>query len=120
MALSDANLVTAATASKGAITHMQLHNGAPGGAGTANVVGTRTATSTATPASGSVDADGDITWVGMSWSGLAANQAITHITYWNASSAGVLQGTTAVASGDTAANAAGVYTADVTENFVAA
>ena len=113
MALSDAALTAAANAVDTAITHMQLHSGAPGAAGTTNVVGSRVAVN------GSVDADGDITWTGIAFTGLNANQAVAHVSYWTASTAGTFYGSAAL-TGDTTANASGQYTVTtVTENFTA-
>lgn len=113
MALNDAALVIAANAVETAITHLQLHNGAPGAGYTSNVVGSRVA------ASGSVDADGDITLTG-SWTGLTASQAWTHVSYWSASSGGTNYGGSAAGSGDLSANAAGELTVTVTETGTAA
>ena len=108
MALADATLVIAATAARDSITHFQLHSANPGAAGTTSPVGTRVATSVA---AGTIDADGDITWPGpYNFTGLTANQSVTHVSYWSA-----------VTGGDTAANAAGEYTiSSVVENFTAA
>ncbi len=101
--LNDAALVLAANAVDGAITHMQLHSSAPGAAGTTGAVGTRVAVN------GAVDADGDISWTNLAFTGLAANQPVSHVSYWSAATAGTFYGSAAL-SGDTAANAAGEYT----------
>lgn len=103
MALTDAALVVGSNAIDAAITHFGLHSGAPGAAGTSNVVGSRVAVN------GTVDGDGDITWTNTAFTGLGANQGITHVSYWSASTAGTFYGSAAL-SGDTAANAAGEYT----------
>lgn len=92
------------------ITHLQLHNGAPGAGYTANVVGPRVA------ATGEVGGNNTITKVG-GWSGLTANQPVTHVSYWTASSGGTCLGGNATTGGDTAANAAGNYGASVTETL---
>lgn len=113
MALSDAALVVGSTAIKNAITHAQAHSGARGASGTTNVVGSRVAVTAA-----AVDADGDITFTA-AFTGLNANQAIAEISYWSAATNGTYYGGAAVGSGDTQANAAGAYTANVTENGVA-
>lgn len=113
MALSDAALTAGANTIKTNITHFQLHSGAPGLAGTTNAVGTRVA------AAGTVDADGDITWSNIAFTGLTANQAVAYVSYWTASSAGTYYGSAAL-SGDTTANAAGEYTVtSVTETSTA-
>lgn len=114
MALTDAALVVAANAVNSAITHFQLHSGAPGGSGTSNVVGTRVAST------GTVDGDGDITWSSIAFTGLSANQAVSHVSYWSASSGGTFHGSAAL-SGDATANSAGEYTVtSVTESSTAA
>lgn len=113
MALNDAALVVAANAIAGAITHLQLYSGAPGAAGTTNAVGTRVAATEA------VDADGDITWTNVAFTGLTANQAVAHVGYWSASTGGTFYGSSAL-SGDLAANAAGEYTVtSITETSTA-
>lgn len=92
------------------ITHLQLHNGAPGAGYTANVVtGGRVA------ASGKVAGNNAITLTG-TWTGvLPANQTITHVSYWTASTAGTNYGGATISSGDTSANAAGDFVVNVTE-----
>jgi hypothetical protein len=103
MTLNDPALVVGATAIKNAITHIQLHSGAPGVAGTSNVIGSRVAST------GSVDADGDITWTNIAFTGLTANQAVAAATYWTASSGGTWYGSQTL-TGDATANSAGEYT----------
>lgn len=113
MALSDAALVVAANAVDTAITHMGLHSGAPGGSGTSNVVGTRVAVN------GTVDGDGDITWANVAFTGLTANQAVSYVSYWSASTSGTYYGSSSL-TGDSNANSAGEFTVtSVTENFTA-
>lgn len=112
MALNDAALVVGATAIKNAITHIQLHNGAHGAAYTTNAVGTRAGVA------GTVDADGDITW-SPAFTGLAANQAVTHVSYWTALTAGTNYGGAALGAGDTSANAAGEFSVTITETGTA-
>lgn len=109
MALNDAALSTGANAIYNEITHLQIHNGTPGAGYTSAVVGTRVAKT------GSVDADGDITMSG-SWTGLTANQAVTHVSYWTAATGGANRGGAAVGAGDAAANAAGEYSVTAVEN----
>lgn len=114
MALNDAALTTGATAIKNEITHFQLHSTNVGGTWATNAVGTRVATGT-----GAVDADGDITWGPVNFTGLTANQAVLAVSYWTASTGGSNRGGSALA-GDLAANAAGEYTVtSVTENSTA-
>lgn len=103
MALNDAALVLAANAVDGAITFMQLHSAAPDAGYTTNQVGSRVAVN------GTVDADGDITWTNVAFTGLTASQAVSHVSYWSASTAGTNYGGAAL-TGDAAANAAGEYT----------
>ena len=101
--LNDAAVVLAANAVDAAITHLQLYSAATNAGGTTNAVGARVAVN------GSVDADGDITWSNVAFTGLAANQAVHSVGYWSASSSGTFYGST-VLSGDATANAAGEYT----------
>ena len=111
--LNDAGLVVAANAVDTAITHMQLHSTNVGGSWGTNAVGSRVAVN------GTVDADGDITWTGIAFTGLTASQAIGGISYWSASSAGTNYGGSAT-SGDATANSAGEYTVtSVTETGTA-
>lgn len=113
MALSDAALTTGATAIKNAITHFQLHSASPGGAGTTAAVGSRVANT------GSVDSDGDITWSAIAFTGLTANQTVTHVSYWTASSGGTFYGSASL-TGDGSANSAGEYTVtSITETSTA-
>jgi hypothetical protein len=109
MALNDPALVVGATAIKNVITHMQLHSASPGAAGTTSPLGTRVAST------GTVDGDGDISWANVAFTGLTANQAVTHVSYWagagtgNPATGGTFYGSAAL-TGDTTANAAGEYT----------
>jgi hypothetical protein len=103
MALNDAALVVAANAVDGVISHFQLHSAAPGAAGTTSPVGSRVAVN------GTVDGDGDITWTNTAFTGLTANQSVTHVSYWSASSGGTYYGNSAL-TGDATANSAGEYT----------
>ena len=101
--LNDAALTVAANAVESAITHMQLHSGARGSAGTTNAVGTRVAVN------GAVDADGDITWSNVAFTGLTGGQTVAEVSYWSAATGGTYYGGHPL-SGDTTANAAGEYT----------
>ena len=119
MTLADATLTIGATAILGSITHFQLHSAAPGASGTTSPVGTRVANT------GSVDGDGDITWTNIAFTGLTANQAVTHVSYWSAAgtgnpaTGGTFRGSAAL-TGDASANAAGAYTvSSITETATA-
>jgi hypothetical protein len=110
---NDAAVVIAANAVEAVITHMQLHSTNVGGSWGTNAVGTRVAVN------GTVDADGDITWSNVAFTGLTANQAIGGVSYWSASSGGTNYGGSAT-SGDATANSAGEYTlTSVTESTTA-
>lgn len=98
--LDDAALVIGANAIDAAITHMRLHSGARGAAGTTNQIGSLVAIN------GTVDADGDITWSNTNFTGLGANQAVAQVSLW---ASGTYMGG-GVLTGDTTANAAGEYT----------
>lgn len=112
MALAAATVTIAATAIRDSITHFQLHSAAPGASGTTSPLGTRVA-NTGT-VSGSV-----ITWSNIAFStatsGLAANQTVTHVSYWSGPGTGspatgaIFRGSS-ILSGDGTANAAGDYT----------
>jgi hypothetical protein len=106
MALSDAAMVVAANALRGAITHAQLHSGAPGAAGTSNVCsGSRQAVTWAAATS-----DGDFALSSaLNFTGIAGSGAVQYVSFWSASTAGTFYGSYAL-SGDSAANAAGEYT----------
>ena len=113
MALNDAALVLAANAVDTAITHMQLHSSNVGGTWATGAVGSRVAVN------GTVDADGDITWTNVAFTGLTANQAVGGVSYWSASTGGTNYGGAAV-TGDATANSAGEYTlTSVAENSTA-
>jgi hypothetical protein len=69
---------------------------------------------------GTVDADGDITWSTVAFTGLPASSSVTHVSYWSASTGGTNYGGSAL-TGDLAANASGAYTASsITETSTAA
>lgn len=111
--LNDAALTTGATAIKNEITHLQLHSSNVGGAWGTGAVGSRVASS------GAVDADGDITWSTIAFTGLTANQAVGGVSYWTASTGGSNRGGSAL-TGDATANSAGEYTVtSVTETSTA-
>lgn len=111
MALNDAALVLAANAVDTAITHMQLHSSGTNPA--ANAVGSRVAVN------GTVDADGDITWTNVAFTGLTPNQPVASVSYWSASTGGTAYGISTL-SGDATANSAGEYTVtSVAENSTA-
>lgn len=103
MALNNTAMNEGGTAIRNGITHFQLHSGAPGGSGTTAAVGSRVANT------GSVAANGTITWSNIAFTGLNANQTVAHVSYWSAATGGVFKGSSAL-SGDSAANAAGAYT----------
>jgi hypothetical protein len=111
--LNDAALVLAANAVDTAITHLQLFSAATNATGTTNAVGARQ------PVNGTVDADGDITWTGVNFTGLTANQAVHSVGYFTAITAGTFYGST-VLTGDLSANSAGEYTiTSLAENLTA-
>jgi hypothetical protein len=111
--LNDAALVLAANAVDAAITHLQAHSADPGADGVGFEIGSRTAVN------GSVDADGDITWTSVAFTGLGASATFWGVSYWSAASAGTCYGTQARSGGDTTANAAGNYTWSGAENSTA-
>ena len=111
--LNDAAVVIGSNAIDVAITHMGLFSAATNATGTTNAIGARVAVN------GTVDADGDITWTTVAFTGLTANQAVHSVGYWSASTAGTFYGST-VLTGDATANSAGEYTVTlVSENTTA-
>lgn len=98
--LEDNMIVVAANAIDTAITHMRVHSGARGAAGTTNQIGSLVAVN------GTVDGDGDITWTNVAFTGLPANSPVVQISLW---ASGVYAGG-GVLSGDATANSAGEYT----------
>lgn len=111
MALNDTALTTGATAIEAEITHMQLHSSGTDPA--TNAVGSRVAVS------GSVDSDGDISWSNVAFTGLTADQPVSFVSYWTASTGGTSRGGSALI-GDATANSAGEYTVtSVTESSTA-
>lgn len=115
--LNDAVLTIGATAIKNAITHIQLHSTNVGGAWATGAVGSRVALASYA----AVDADGDITFTNVPFTGLTANQAIGGASYWSAATGGTNYGGIAITSGngDTTANSAGEFTLTVAENSTA-
>lgn len=103
MTLNDAALTAMATALP--ITHLQAYSAAPGAAGTSNPIGSRVA------ATKSVDADGDITWTNVAFTGLPANSPVHSVGYWSAATGGTYYGAQQITTGDAVANAAGNWTA---------
>lgn len=113
MALNDAALVIGATAIKNAITHLSLHT-------TGAVTSSANESAAARVAStGSVDADGDITWSSIAFMGGAANGPVVRVGYWSALTTGTYYGGTLL-TGDATFNSAGAYTVtSVTETSTA-
>lgn len=86
---------------------VQLHNGDPGAAGTANRVGgvNGEAAATFAAASGGVRSPS----ANVEFTGLDANQPVTWFSVWNTTGP-VFEGKGQITSGDVAANAAGEWT----------
>lgn len=114
MTLNDAALSRMANhmVAAGGITHLQAHSAAPTN-GVGSEIGSRVAST------GAVDADGDITWTGVAFTGLGASATFWGVSYWSASTAGTYYGQQARTTGDTTANAAGEYTWTGAENSTA-
>jgi hypothetical protein len=111
--LNDAALVVGANAIATAISHLQAHSAAPT-AGVGSEMGSRIA------AGGeAVDADGDITWTNVAFTGLTASTTFWGVSYWSASSGGTNYGQQARSGGDTTTNSAGEYTWTGAENSTA-
>ena len=101
--LNNTSLNTGGTAISTAITHMQLHSTNVGGSWGTGAVGSRVAVT------GTVAANGTITWSNVAFTGLPANQPIGGVSYWPSSTGGTNRGGSAT-TGDATANAAGEYT----------
>jgi hypothetical protein len=103
MALNDAALVIASNAVDTAITHFSIHT-------TGAVTSSANESSAARVAvNGTVDADGDISWSNVAFTGGAASGPAVRVGFWSASSSGTYYGGVLL-SGDTTFNAAGEYT----------
>lgn len=118
--LTDAAIVIGSNAIDAAITHAQANSGTnPGAAGTTGGLGARVAVN------GTVDADGDITWASIPFTGLPANQPVQSVTFWSSAGTGspATGGTylgVIVLTGDATANSAGEFTAvNLAENTTA-
>lgn len=105
MALNDTAMGVAAAALKTAMLYAQLHTAAAGGSGVSNV-----ASSARRPITwGSTTANGDFGLSGqLDFTGGAANGPVYSVTLWSASTSGTFYGEF-ILGGDTAFNAAGLY-----------
>lgn len=81
--------------SEPAAFYVKLHTGDPGSAGTANAAGetTRQAVTFSAAASGAITNSADIDWTNVS-----TTETISHISFWDASSAGTFLGSDALAA----------------------
>lgn len=87
--------------------YVQLHTGDPGAAGTSNVA-TETTRQAATFGAGA--AAGEISnTAAVEWTGLAATETITHVSFWTASTAGTFLGSDDLAASQNV-NAGGDFT----------
>lgn len=106
MPLNNPAMVLAANALRSAITHMQLHSGDPGAAGTSNT--TTAARQPVTWSAAAADGDFGLS-AAVNFTGVAANGATTYVSLWSALTAGTWYGNFAL-TGDATANSAGEYT----------
>lgn len=105
MALFDSCLNIAAAAMQAVCSYAQLHSGAPGAAGTANVTTAgRQAVTWETPSGGDMIATADIAFTGG-----AASGAVGYVSLWTAATGGACHGWLPI-TGDATFNAAGEYT----------
>ena len=96
---------------------VQLHTGAPGAAGTSNVAAntTRKQVTFAAAASGSMSNSADV-----EWTSVPAAETYSHVSFWDASTAGTFEGdddlsaTATFAIGDTFRIASGQLTLSLT------
>lgn len=114
MPLNPSGLIVAGNALDAVILYAQAHSAAPTmPAGTGNTIGSRVAVN------GTVDANGNIGYTGVAFTGLGASVAFWGVTWWTASTGGTCHGSTQRSTGDTNANAAGEYTFSGTLNQTA-
>lgn len=106
MALNNTAMVVAANALRSAMTHMQLHSGDPGAAGTANV--TSAARQAVTWSAATADGDFGLS-ASVNFTGVAASGATQYVSLWSAATNGTHYGNFQL-TGDQTANAAGEYT----------
>ena len=99
------------------VNQVQLHNGDPGAAGTANRVGSTDGEEAVTLASATGGERAVATAV--NFTGLTASQSVTWVSFWNTSGP-VFIGKAEVSAGDTAANAAGELTLTTATKLVLA
>lgn len=106
MPLNNPAMVIAANALRSAITHVQLHSGDPGVAGTSAV--TTAARQPVTWSAATADGDFGLSSA-LNFTGVAANGAATWVSAWSAITTGTWYGNFAL-TGDATANSAGEYT----------
>lgn len=100
--LSAAGANTALTAWAANALYVQLHTGAPGAAGTANVSSTTTreAVTWGSASGGVITASNSPAWP--SWAG-TANEVVTDISFWSGPTGGTFEGSMPLASAVTMA-----------------
>jgi hypothetical protein len=101
MAFTPAQINAALDAASTGITHAQLHTGAPGAAGTANVAAGVARCALTGVGSASAAAD---TWTG-AFTIPGAGGPFTHVSFWTALSAGTFKGDAPVSPQETFAGA---------------
>lgn len=97
--------------------YVKLHTGDPGSAGTANAATetTRKAATFSAASAGAITTSADLTWTSV-----AATETISHVSFWDASTAGTFLGSDALSAsksltaGDTFTIAAGDLDLDLT------
>ena len=113
MPLSPAALGVGGAAIAADIKFVQLHSAAPTN-GVGSEIGSRTACTEASDASGNLSLSAPV-----NFTGLTASGAVKYVSTWSASSGGTFMGQYAL-TGDQAANAAGQYTLDSLSDTVSA
>lgn len=107
MPWNNAMMVISANAQRAAATHMQLHSGDPGVAGTSNV--TSAARQPVSWSAATNDGDYGLS-APVNFTGVAANGAATYVSFWSQLAAGGTWYGNFPLTGDATANAAGEYT----------
>lgn len=107
MALNNTILDIGGNAMAPAMTHISLHSGDPGAAGTSNVT---SAARVATGWTGSSSTNGgDLTLSNKAFTGGGNGTACTYVGFWSAATGGTFYGSVAL-TGDQTFNSAGEYT----------
>jgi hypothetical protein len=96
------------------IDRIQLHSGAPGAAGTDNVIAATLVAATV----GAASAGKRVLSADVDYTGLDALQSVTYISFWDNNGGSPVYHAYQALTGDQAANAAGEYTVTATTTYL--